>query len=133
MGVVGTRPEGPPPSAIVKEKGGFRLRAGKTELAGIARNAPRGVVPRARRAGAAQSQFRRAIQSGTGRGRYASAKNILSQHARFLIEEDEATKIVGDMKGKVTASWNDTVRASGVSESDAEIIRGAFVYPGFSQ
>ena len=51
---------------------------------------------------------------------------------RLLIEEDEATKIVGDMKGEVTASWNDTVRASGVSESDAEIIRGAFVYPGFS-
>jgi serine/threonine-protein kinase HipA len=65
-------------------------------------------------------------------GRYANAKNILSQHARFLIEENEATKIVGDMKDQVAASWYDTVRASGVTESDAEIIRGAFVYPGFS-
>ena len=35
------------------------------------------------------------------------------------------------MKDQVAASWYDTVRASGVSESDAEIIRGAFVYPGF--
>ena len=65
-------------------------------------------------------------------GRYANAKNILSQHARFLIEQHEAAKIVGDMKDQVAASWYDAVRASGVSESDAEIIRGAFVYPGFS-
>jgi serine/threonine-protein kinase HipA len=65
-------------------------------------------------------------------GRYANAKNILSQHARFLLDENEAAKIVGDMKEQVAATWYDTVRASGVSESDAEIIRGAFVYEGFS-
>ena len=65
-------------------------------------------------------------------GRYANAKNILSQHARFLLDENEAAKIVGDMKEQVAATWYDTVRASGVSESDAEIIRGAFVYAGFS-
>ena len=47
-------------------------------------------------------------------------------------KEDEAAKIVGDMKEQVAASWCDTVRACGVSESDAEIIRGAFVYEGFS-
>ena len=65
-------------------------------------------------------------------GRYANAKNILSQRARFLLDEDEAAKIVGNMKEQVTATWYDTVRASGVSENDAEIIRGAFVYEGFS-
>jgi serine/threonine-protein kinase HipA len=65
-------------------------------------------------------------------GRYANAKNILSQHARFLLKEDEATKIVSDMKDQVAASWYDTIRACGVSERDAEIIRGAFVYEGFS-
>ncbi len=65
-------------------------------------------------------------------GRYANAKNILSQRARFLLDEDEAAKIVGDMKEQVAASWYNTVRASGVSENDAEIIRGAFVYEGFS-
>ena len=67
-----------------------------------------------------------------GMGRYANAKNILSQHARFLLEGDEAAKIVGDMKEQVAATWYDSVRASGVSENDAELIRGAFVYEGFS-
>jgi serine/threonine-protein kinase HipA len=65
-------------------------------------------------------------------GRYANAKNILSQHARFLLDRDDAEKIVNDMKAQVEATWYDTVRASGVSERDAETIRGAFVYPGFS-
>ena len=41
-------------------------------------------------------------------------------------------KIINDMKQQVTATWYETVRASGVSEKDAETIRGAFVYPGFS-
>jgi len=36
------------------------------------------------------------------------------------------------MKRQVEATWYETVRASGVSEQDAETIRGAFVYPGFS-
>jgi hypothetical protein len=33
---------------------------------------------------------------------------------------------------EVDATWYDTVRASGVSQKDAAMIRGAFVYPGFS-
>src|SRR5262249_48344968 len=65
-------------------------------------------------------------------GRYANAKNILSQHARFLLQPDEAEKIVNDMKAQVEANWYDALRACGVSEQDAETIRGAFVYPGFS-
>jgi serine/threonine-protein kinase HipA len=65
-------------------------------------------------------------------GRYANAKNILSQHPRFLLDKDEAEKIVDDMKQRVQATWYDTLRASGVSEKDADTIRGAFVYPGFS-
>jgi serine/threonine-protein kinase HipA len=64
-------------------------------------------------------------------GRYANAKNILSQHARFLLSEAEAQRIVNDMKVQVQASWYETLRASGVSEGDAEVLRGAFVYPGF--
>ena len=63
-------------------------------------------------------------------GRFANAKNILSQHARFLLDRDEAVKIVGDMRAQVSR-WHDTVRALGISESDAEAIREAFVYPGF--
>jgi len=65
-------------------------------------------------------------------GRYANATNILSQHARFLLDRDEAQKIVNEMKTKVQATWYETLRASGVSVNDAEALRGAFVYPGFS-
>jgi serine/threonine-protein kinase HipA len=65
-------------------------------------------------------------------GRYANANNILSQHARFLLDRGDAEKIVNDMRAQVEATWYETLRASGVSEKDAETIRGAFVYPGFS-
>ena len=65
-------------------------------------------------------------------GRYANAKNILSQHPRFLLDKDEAEKIVTDMKAQVETTWCETLRASGVAEKDAESVRGAFVYPGFS-
>ena len=65
------------------------------------------------------------------RGRFANAKNLLSQHARFLLQKDEAEKIIRDTREQV-GHWYDTVRACGVSESDAEAIRGAFIYPGFS-
>ncbi len=79
------------------------------------------------------SQDRRDLAMDCGdMGRFANAKNILSQHARFLLEKDDAAKIISDMKRQVEATWYDTVRASGVSEKDAETIRGAFDYPGFS-
>ena len=79
------------------------------------------------------AQERRDLAMDCGdQGRYANARNILSQHARFLLEQSEAEKIVNDMKRQVEATWYETVCASGVSERDAETIRGAFVYPGFS-
>jgi serine/threonine-protein kinase HipA len=64
-------------------------------------------------------------------GRFANAKNILSQHARFLLPKDEAEKIMAETRQQVSR-WYDIVRACGVSENDAESIRGAFIYPGFS-
>ena len=77
------------------------------------------------------SQERRDLAMECGDlGRYANRKNILSQHARFLLAQEEAEKIVDDMTSQV-AKWYDTVRACGVSERDAETIRAAFVYPGF--
>jgi serine/threonine-protein kinase HipA len=66
-------------------------------------------------------------------GRFANAANILSQHARFLLEREEAEKIVAKMKEQVTKTWEDTVLASGASQRDTEAIRSAFVYPGFSR
>lgn len=63
-------------------------------------------------------------------GRFANAKNILSQHARFLLQKKEAEDIIANTQAGV-GQWYDTVRACGVSEHDAETIRGAFLYPGF--
>jgi serine/threonine-protein kinase HipA len=78
------------------------------------------------------SQERRDLAMECGDlGRYANRKNLLSQHARFLLAREEAEKIVDEMTAQV-AKWYTTVRASGVSEKDAETIRAAFVYPGFS-
>jgi serine/threonine-protein kinase HipA len=78
------------------------------------------------------SQDRRDLAMECGdQGRFANAKNLLSQHARFLLDRDEAEKVVTDMRDQV-GHWYDSVRASGVSENDAELIRGAFLYPGFS-
>jgi serine/threonine-protein kinase HipA len=64
-------------------------------------------------------------------GRFANAKNILSQPIRFLLEPDDAKAIVSEMTDKVRASWYDVVRAQGVTDRDAETIRSAFVYDGF--
>jgi len=77
------------------------------------------------------SQERRDLAMECGDlGRFANAKNILTQHARFLLEKDEAEKIVNEMRDQVS-KWYDSARACGVSENDAETIRGAFLYPGF--
>lgn len=66
-------------------------------------------------------------------GRFANATNILSQHARFLLEREDAQKIIKDMTEQVAGTWYDIVRECGVSVQDAETIRSAFVYPGFSR
>jgi serine/threonine-protein kinase HipA len=64
-------------------------------------------------------------------GRFANAKNILSQRARFLLQKEEAENIIANTRARV-GQWYDTVRGCGVSSKDAESIRGAFIYPGFS-
>jgi serine/threonine-protein kinase HipA len=65
-------------------------------------------------------------------GRFANAKNILSQRARFLLDEEEAKAIVSDMTEKLRSTWYDVARAQGVTAKDAETIKSAFVYDGFS-
>jgi serine/threonine-protein kinase HipA len=71
-----------------------------------------------------------AMEAGD-QGRFANAKNLLSQHARFLLEEKQAKAIVSEMTEHVRATWYDIVRGQGVTEKDAEMIKGAFVYEGF--
>jgi serine/threonine-protein kinase HipA len=64
-------------------------------------------------------------------GRHASAKNLLSQAARFLLQDEEAEEIVFAMRDRVKATWYEVARAESVSEKDCEKISGAFAYPGF--
>ena len=66
-------------------------------------------------------------------GRFANAKNLHSQHTRFLLDADEAKAIIADMTEQVRTTWYEVARAQGVSEKDAEAIRAAFVYEGFSR
>jgi serine/threonine-protein kinase HipA len=78
------------------------------------------------------SQDHRDLAMDAGdQGRFANVTNILSQHARFLLEKDEAKTIISGMTDNVRATWYDVVRAHGVSVKDAEAIKGAFVYEGF--
>jgi serine/threonine-protein kinase HipA len=64
-------------------------------------------------------------------GRFASARNLLSQSARFLLEPAEARKIIDDMKEQVRATWRNIACGVGVTDADCERIAIAFVYPGF--
>ena len=64
-------------------------------------------------------------------GRYANARNLLSQAARFLLAPGEAAQIVERMAAKVQSAWYEIARGCGVSDGDCAQIAGAFVYPGF--
>jgi serine/threonine-protein kinase HipA len=64
-------------------------------------------------------------------GRFANAKNLLSQSARFLLPGDEAKRVVAAMKDRVQGTWYDVARSAGVTERDCDHIAGAFAYPGF--
>ena len=64
-------------------------------------------------------------------GRYAHAENLLSQHARFLLDRAEAGSIIDKIEHTVRNRWHDIARAVGVSEQDCERISSAFAYPGF--
>ena len=64
-------------------------------------------------------------------GRYAHAKNLLSQCARFLLKADEARAIIDEMEQTVKDQWYAICRHEGVSEKDCEMIRPAFAYEGF--
>jgi serine/threonine-protein kinase HipA len=80
---------------------------------------------------AAQDHRDLAMQIGD-QGRYANAKNLVSQCLRFSLEPNEAQAIVDEMADRVRATWYDVVRAQGITEKDAETIRSAFIYEGYS-
>ena len=66
-------------------------------------------------------------------GRIASASNLLSQSARFLLDPADARAIIDAMETQVRGTWYATARGAGVSERDCERIASAFAYPGFRQ
>ena len=64
-------------------------------------------------------------------GRYANARNLLTQCERFHMKRDEAIALMAEMEQSVRARWYESARACGVSEQDCERLSGAFAYPGF--
>lgn len=71
-----------------------------------------------------------AMACGTA-GRFANARNLLSECLRFLLQPEEATAIIDAMEGIVIAEWHAVARSCGVSEADCAQISRAFAYPGF--
>lgn len=64
-------------------------------------------------------------------GRYANADNLLSQSARFLLNNKQASAIIDKMEKIVVEHWYDVARRESVSEKDCERIAGAMAYEGF--
>lgn len=78
------------------------------------------------------SQERRDLAMECGdAGRLASADNLLSQSARFLLERAEAIAIIDAIEAQVRSTWYATARSVGVSERDCVRIAPAFAYAGF--
>lgn len=78
------------------------------------------------------SQARRDLAMTIGDlGRRASARNLVSQCARFLLAPAEAAHIVDDMEQIVRSRWCPVARREGVSERDCAAISSSFVYEGF--
>lgn len=64
-------------------------------------------------------------------GRRANATNLLSQSARFLLEQGEAKAMIDEIEKIIRNRWYDIARRESVSEKDCETIRSAFTYEGF--
>ena len=74
---------------------------------------------------------RRDLAMTCGRyGRYANQTNLLSDHGRFLLNEDEAQALFAQITTTIKQDWHSTMRRAGVSEADCEAIKSAFVYDG---
>jgi len=63
-------------------------------------------------------------------GRCANRDNLLSQHGRFLLAEQDAESIFDGIVQTVRRQWQPMMRRAGVSQTDCQAIAGAFVYPG---
>lgn len=64
-------------------------------------------------------------------GRMANKANLLSGHARFLLDAQKATATIDKMIDVIRAQWEAALYRAGASHSDCEAIRGCFLYDGF--
>jgi hypothetical protein len=69
--------------------------------------------------------------SAGDRGRWANAGNLLSQSARFLLKQEQASAIIDEVEAVVRAEWHRALSAQGVSKRDIDAVKDAFAYPGF--
>ena len=71
-----------------------------------------------------------ALQCGD-QGRFANARNLLTQCQRFLLEPEQATRMIDEMEQIVKTRWRPIARNEGVTDQDCERISSAFAYEGF--
>ncbi len=77
------------------------------------------------------AQDRRDLAMICGRyGRHANQANLLSEHGRFLLAREEAQALFMQITAAIKQDWHAILRRTGVSETDCEAIKSAFVYDG---
>jgi serine/threonine-protein kinase HipA len=71
-----------------------------------------------------------AMACGTA-GRYANRRNLLSQHGRFLLSQEDAARLLDNIVEIVRNSWRSILRRAGISKTDCKTIAATFLYEGF--
>lgn len=75
---------------------------------------------------------RRDLALTVGRfNRYANRENLLSECARFRLDQSQAATLIDQMKRTVETRWHAVLRSHGVTEEDCALLARSFVYPGF--
>lgn len=64
-------------------------------------------------------------------GRVANKKNLLTACKRFLLTEEQARRIIGEMVRTIRAEWDACLLRAGASEADCKTVSGARLYDGF--
>lgn len=64
-------------------------------------------------------------------GRVANRNNLLTACNRFLLTEEQARLIIGEMVQTIRAEWETCLRRAGASEADCKSVAGARLYDGF--
>lgn len=65
-------------------------------------------------------------------GRRANQDNLLSGHARFMLNKEDAKAVYAQVIATVQGQWRDRMRSAGVHDHDCETIAPAFLPQGLS-